>query len=285
MRRPLSCACERCPGRPCAAQISQSGAVSVATLIPKLLTNGAAICCPWAGLIRDRDDRGSNCLLAASLVRSGGPAPWPRCARPRVITRCLTRPARHPRAPGRQPRLRFSADWRASGAVVRPGGERSPAVPPCGARAAHAPAPPIRAAPAADAATSHRPVPGSSRHDPTVAATSSASDKAPAATHAPADPGWSAGRCSAASAPSPKATSRAPSARPKTRTARSSAAVPTQGRAGAAGQASAVSPSATRPAATAMAPRRSSGATPAAAAGALPPPRRCGPGRAQIATE
>src|SRR5262249_14599879 len=98
-------------------------------------------------------------------------------------------------------------------------------------RTAQAPAAPINAAPPADAATSHRPVGGRSRHDRMLAATSSPSDKAPAATHALADPGAPAGRCSAASAPSPKARSRAPSARPKTRTARSSAGAPTHGRA------------------------------------------------------
>ncbi len=127
-------------------------------------------------------------------------------------------------------------------------------------RTAIAPAAPTSAAPPADPATSHRLIRGSSRHDDRLATTSRASDRAPAATHAQADPGSAAGRCSAVSAPSPRAMSRAPRARPNTRAARSSAAAPTHGRAGTEGQARAVSPSATRPAATALAPRRSSAA-------------------------
>jgi hypothetical protein len=127
-------------------------------------------------------------------------------------------------------------------------------------RTASAPAAPTSAALPADTATSHRLIRGSSRHDDRLATTSRASDRAPAAIHAQADPGSSAGRCSAVSAPSPRAMSRAPRARPNTRAARSSAAAPTHGRAGTEGQARAVRPSATRPAATALAPRRSSAA-------------------------
>jgi hypothetical protein len=122
---------------------------------------------------------------------------------------------------------------------------------------ARAPAAPARAAPPADAATSHRLPRGSSGHADRLATTSRASDRAPAATQADADPGSAAGRWSAASAPRPRARSRAPRARPNTRAARSSAAAPTQGRAGTEGQARAAAPSATRPAATAWAPRRS----------------------------
>ena len=124
-----------------------------------------------------------------------------------------------------------------------------------------APAAPATAAPPAEAATSHRVTRGRSRHDDRLATTSSASDRAPAATQARADPACAAGPCSAASAPSPRARSRAPSARPNTRAATSSAAAPTHGRAGTDGQARAVTPSATRPAATAKAPRRSSDGT------------------------
>ena len=51
--------------------------------------------------------------------------------------------------------------------------------------------------------------------------------------------------------------SRAPSARPNTRAPSSSADAPTQGRAGTDGRASAATPSATRPAATAVAACRS----------------------------
>ena len=122
---------------------------------------------------------------------------------------------------------------------------------------------------------------GSSRHDDRLATTSRASDRAPAATHALADPGSAAGRCSAVSAPSPRAMSRAPRARPNTRAARSSAAAPTHGRAGTEGQARAVRPSATRPAATARAPRRSSAATAVALTCARPSsvPARASPGR------
>src|SRR5262249_43776430 len=65
-------------------------------------------------------------------------------------------------------------------------------------RTAQAPAVPIKAAPPADAATSHRPVGGRSRHDRMLAATSSASDNAPAAAHALADPGEPGGRSRAA---------------------------------------------------------------------------------------
>jgi hypothetical protein len=127
-----------------------------------------------------------------------------------------------------------------------------------GRSATRAPAAPARAAPPAEAATSHRVTRGSSRHDARLAATSSASDRAPAATQARADPAPAAGPCRAANAPSPRARSRAPSARPNTWAATSSAAAPTHGRAGTVGQARAVTPSATRPAATAVAPRRSS---------------------------
>jgi len=148
-------------------------------------------------------------------------------------------------------------------------------------RTASAPATPTRAAPPADPATSHRLIRGSSRHDDRLATTSRASDRAPAATHAQADPGSAAGRCSAVSAPSPRATSRAPRARPNTRAARSSAATPTHGRAGTEGQARAARPSATRPAATARAPRRSSAATAVELTCARPSsmPARTSPGR------
>ena len=124
------------------------------------------------------------------------------------------------------------------------------------ARTATAPATPTSAAAPADRTTSHRPTRGSSRQDDTVATTSRESDTAPAATHVLADPGSAAGRCSAVSAPSPRATSRAPRARPNTRATRSSAPAPTQGRDGTDGRASAARPMATRPAATATAPRR-----------------------------
>ena len=124
--------------------------------------------------------------------------------------------------------------------------------------AARAPAAPARAAPPAEAATSHQVTRGRSGQDFRLATTSSASDRAPAATQARADPASAAGPCSAASAPSPRARSRAPSARPNTWAATSSAAAPTHGRAGTDGQARAVTPSATRPTATAVAPRRSS---------------------------
>ena len=124
-------------------------------------------------------------------------------------------------------------------------------------RTARAPAAPVRAAPLADAITSHRPFSGSSRHDDRLAITSRASDRAPAATHAEADPRSAAGRCIAVSAPSPRAMSRAPRARPNTRAARSSAAAPTHGRAGTEGRARAVRPIATRATATALAPRPS----------------------------
>ncbi len=148
-------------------------------------------------------------------------------------------------------------------------------------RMAIAPAAPTRAAPPAEPATSHRLIRGSSRHDDRLATTSRASDRAPAATHAQADPGSAAGRCSAVSAPSPRAISRAPRARPNTRAARSSAAAPTHGRAGTEGQARAVSPSATRPAATVLAPRRSSAAIAVQLTCACPSsvPVRASPGR------
>jgi hypothetical protein len=152
-------------------------------------------------------------------------------------------------------------------------------------RTAHAPATPISAAPPADAATSHRPLRGSSRHARTLTATSTASDKAPAATHPLAHRWPPAERRSAASAPTPKARSRAPSARPNTRTARSSPAAPTQGRAGTTGQASATTPSAARPAATATAPRRSSSVASVAAAGDFAPARWRGFGQAHTGTE
>ena len=97
----------------------------------------------------------------------------------------------------------------------------------------------------------------------------------PAATHAQADPGSAARRCNVVSAPSPRAISRAPRARPNTRAARSSAAAPTQGRAGTEGQARAVSPSATRPAATALTPRRSSAPIAAGLTCACPFQRAC----------
>ncbi len=119
---------------------------------------------------------------------------------------------------------------------------------------------PTRAEAAADPATSQRPVRGSWRHDDRLATTSRASETAPAATHVLAEPGSAWVRRRAVSAPSPRATSRAPSARPNTRAARSSAAAPTQGRDGTDGQASAIRPIATRPAATAVAPYRASAA-------------------------
>jgi hypothetical protein len=115
---------------------------------------------------------------------------------------------------------------------------------------------PAIAAPPAEPMTSQRVSRGNSCHEDRLAATSRASERAPAATHAlacPASPSW---RCKAASAPRPSARSRPPSARPNTCAARLSAAAPTQGRAGTDGQARAVRPSATRPAATAAAPRR-----------------------------
>src|SRR5579862_3749818 len=127
-------------------------------------------------------------------------------------------------------------------------------------RATAAAAPTSAAAPA-DPATSHRPVRGSRRHDDRLATTSRASDRAPAATHALAEPGSAGVRRRAVSAPTPRATSRAPSARPNTCAARSSAAAPTQGRDGTDGRARAVRPIATRPAATAVAPYRASVAT------------------------
>jgi hypothetical protein len=142
--------------------------------------------------------------------------------------------------------------------AVTGGGPAQAGAPFLSGRTASAPAAPVIAAPPADATTSHRPAGGSSRHDARLATTSRASDRAPAATHALADPGSAASRWSALSAPSPRARSRAPRARPNTRAARSSRAAPTHGRAGTEGQARAVRPSATRPAATAQAPRRSS---------------------------
>jgi hypothetical protein len=159
--------------------------------------------------------------------------------------------------PGR-PRARGFRNYPGLGGSASPWGSAGRSGPGSGRPATRAPAAPARAAPPAEATTSHRVTRGSSRQDARLAATSSASDRAPAATQARADPASAAGPCRAASAPSPRARSRAPSARPNTRAATSSAAAPTHGLAGTAGQARAVTPSATRPAATAVAPRRSS---------------------------
>src|SRR5439155_987339 len=119
---------------------------------------------------------------------------------------------------------------------------------------ATAAAAPARAAPPADAATSHLVSRGSSLQDAALAATSRASDRAPAPTQAAAWPESAAGPCRAARAPRPRARSRAPRAPPNTRADRLPPQPPTHGRAGTERQPRAVTPGPTSPAATHTAP-------------------------------
>src|SRR6185312_2549451 len=83
-------------------------------------------------------------------------------------------------------------------------------------KAASVPAAPAIAAPPAAAAISQRVARGSRGHAAAVTATSRASDSAPAAYQAPADREPDGACRTAASAPRPRARSRAPSARPNT---------------------------------------------------------------------